>query len=177
MKEIISPQTRTDVWEGKCYIDFLSRYYGSLSDKYANYHMYLRFFLLAPVGSIYVYIKDYPWAGEISVISGVLIGVFAVWDHLSAYQKKHTVANMIARECQTLEVEFNDLWNSANSNLIGNDEAKRQLKVLNRKRTATTTVARLSGITHDDYALRDKMEEESNVFVEGRRKPMKGELA
>ena len=99
----------TRIWTGILDADRLTRYYSRLADKMRHRGRVANAFLgvasTSAVASLLAHVS--PWIVAIIV---VVIAVIAVWAHLSGYARKAAISVIVAKQCQSLAIDWKGLW-------------------------------------------------------------------
>ena len=90
----------------------LSRYYGTLAERYRRRHRWWRYgLLLASTGVVADVLDLLPIASPgLAAVSGAVIAALVLWESAAGYATKAAVLHAIGIECQEFVLELRRLW-------------------------------------------------------------------
>ncbi len=105
-----SEHTRNAVWQDMIDINRLVRYYHALADRYQRKRNILRLVLFAAAtGSVTAFFELLPEI--VYPISSGIIPLCIALDFAQDYSTKTAVLRSVTHDCQSLEIEWQTLWN------------------------------------------------------------------
>ena len=157
VKDMVTDQMRSIVWQEYLDAARLVRYYEALSDKYRRNHLIVRFLLLAAAASGIAALLDLlPAIAQL--LATALVALIVAWDFVSDYAKKAAVLHTISIECSELESEWQQLWTEINDDALSTVEVLHRNNRLSRRILGVTSWAGLADI-REDQELNEKCAE------------------
>ena len=134
--EPVTDQTRTAVWQVLCDLEWNTRYYGALADRYRFRHRALRFViligLLGEAATFYVATMN-PWLFWIGAVFGALLVALTVWDALSDYAEDAAILRVTGFICNDLNRETDVLWRRIETYGIAPQDAEARLESITER--------------------------------------------
>ena len=144
--DMVSQETRNDVWQEILDSARMIRYYEALAARYHRKHVWTMCVLIGSGASAFVAFLDV-LPEVIQLIATATIGVLAAWVLLTGYEKKAAIAHSISHRCRQLDVDLRELW--ANLRELDDAEARKKLNVVAKEINNETSRSVDAGITEN----------------------------
>lgn len=139
--------TQNEVWQGMLNAARLSRYYNSMADRYQRrYQIVQAVLFIAATGGFVAVLAAFPSA--VGLVANLLVAVVAAVSFTTDYGKTSYGLRSISRECLSLELDWNTLWQEQSG--MADAEVIQRNRELNDRLDTITDQSGLLGVTDDD---------------------------
>ncbi len=165
---VVTERTRIAIWQQMLDVARVTRYYGTLADRYQRRQRLIRSLLLvSAIGGIAPLVTELP--ETLQHVASVGIGLLVVLDFLFDYAHKAAVLGTISSECGALEIDLQELWLGIQyvDEEADDAEAVRDLSRLSKRASKTTEQAKGVGV-EEDRELNEESAREAYTVVAAR---------
>ena len=135
---MISSATRNAIWQDLLDLARFVRYYEAVHRNYRRYHSTFRFLQgVSAFGILAILLSSLP--GIFVSIGGFFIAIITLLDLIIDPGEKGVIAATISRDLKRLEVEQRELWESIDSGLVEEDDARNRQTNINLEVNNTTS--------------------------------------
>ena len=141
---MISEQTQDEVWNGLLDIERTCRYYEAIQANATRCHFIIRVLTLTLIAGGITAILDLltPYSSLVAATIVISITGLTIWDVVSNYPKKATMAHSIHLQAANARTEWRDLWLSMSNRDTEEAYVRKQVRTLTNQ---TAEVEHMAG--------------------------------
>lgn len=145
--QVVSDQTRNDIWQELLDSDRLVRYYEAVANHYRRRHAFTLLLLGFGAASSFAAVFDILPGTVQSIaepVANAFVGLVAVWVFIADYARKSAIAHTIGTQCNRLDIRWRELW--ADVERLEEDAARARLVALANEMAEVTQRSGDAGI-------------------------------